>query len=152
MKKLLVVAVVLTSGCVNEDRVFTQGRLQDLCNEAIPICGQTAACTLDEREFLKGQFPGGARVIVRTEFEDQTLFARFLLSELNFPGTEFVIQAFSPNCGSYDDAQILNKDLFQEAGDDRILEFELDVAGRGDHLIEIFSDMTAEFSMTLSLD
>lgn len=148
----LILVLLATTGCVNDDRVFTQGRIQDLCNEAIPICGRSAACGLDDREFLKGRFPGGKRVIVRTEFEDQKLIARFLLDDLNFPGTEFVIQAFSPNCDSFDDVQHRNRDLFQLAGDDQILDFELDVSGRGDHLVEIFSDMTADFTMTFTLE
>lgn len=143
---------VLLGGCVDDSRVFTQGRIEDLCNEAIPICGRQAACTLGNDEFFSGRFPGGQRVVARTEFEDQTMVIRFQLDDLAFPGTELLVQAYSPDCGSYDEEHPRNVDLFDLAGDDRIIEYRLDVPGRGDHLIEIFSDMSASYDMTLTLD
>lgn len=152
--KLTAVFIVVTfgAGCVDDSRLFTQGRIQDLCNESIPICGRQAACALDDGEFFAGRFPGGQRVITRTEFEDQRLIVRFLLDEMVFPGTEILVQAYTPDCGDFDEAHPQNVDLFRLAGDDRILQFELDVAGRGDHLVEIFSDMSASYSMTFELE
>jgi hypothetical protein len=139
-------------GCVNDDRVFTQGRLQDLCNESIPICGRTAACALDDQEFIRGRFPGGQRLVVQTEFPEQRLNARFLLDELNFPGTEISVQAFSTNCEDFDRTIHKDRDLFQLAGDDRIIDFNLALPGRGDHLVEVFSDMDAAFTMTVEIE
>ena len=39
--------------------------------------------------------------------------------------------------------------LFDLAGDDGIIEAHLDVEGRGDHLVEFFSDMTARFLLVI---
>lgn len=152
MRKLCLVPVFLLLGCVNDDRVFTQGRIQDLCNEAIPVCGRTAGCTVDDREFIRGNFPGGQRFIVRTEFPDQRLIARFLLDEMNFPGTEMLVQAYSSDCGDYDETLHTDRDLFQLAGDDRIIDFDLSLPDRGDHLVEVFSDMNAAFTLSMSLE
>ena len=153
MKRIACILCLLAaSGCVDDSRVFTQGRIEDLCNEAIPICGRQAACTLNNDEYFSSRFPGGQRVVTRTEFPDQKLTIRFQLDDLAFPGTELLVQAYSPDCGSYDEEHPRNVDLFSLAGDDRIIEFTLDVAGRGDHLVEIFSDMSASYDMTLSLD
>ncbi|MEZ4459909.1 MAG: hypothetical protein R3E66_09300 [bacterium] len=153
MKRVAIfISVWALSGCVDDSRVFTQGRIEDLCNESIPLCGRQAACTLGNDEFFSSRFPGGQRVIVRTEFPDQTLNVRFQLDDLAFPGTELLVQAYSPDCGSYDEEHPRNIDLFELAGDDRIIEFNLDVPGRGDHLVEIFSDMSASYDMVLDLD
>jgi len=38
------------------------------------------------------------------------------------------------------------------AGDDRVLAFELDLPGRGDHLLEVFSDMSATYQMTTTVE
>ncbi len=153
MKLISVIFVLfVASGCVDDSRVFTQGRIEDLCNESIPICGRQAACILGGDEFFSGRFPGGQRVIARTEFEKQEMIIRFLLDDLAFPGTEIQVLAYSPDCGSYDEEHPRNIDLFELAGDDRVIEFKLDVATRGDHLVEIFSDMSASYDMTLTLD
>ncbi len=153
MKSLPVIFVLFAAvGCVDDSRVFTQGRIEDLCNESIPICGRQAACILGDDEFFSGRFPGGQRVIARTEFEKQDMVVRFLLDDLAFPGTEIQVLAYSPECGSYDEEHPRNVDLFELAGDDRVLEFKLDVGTRGDHLVEIFSDMSASYDMTISLD
>lgn len=149
---LLSLLVLPVLGCVDDTRLFTEGRIEDLCNEAIPICGSQAACTLDNNEFFNGEFPGGQRYIVRTEFEDQKMFARFLLDDLAFPGTEILVKAFTPDCGDFDQKHPRNVDLFDLAGDDRVLEFEIDLPGRGDHLVEVFSDMSATYYMTFDVE
>ncbi len=43
-------------------------------------------------------------------------------------------------------------DVFARAGDDRTLEFTLPTGGRGDHLLEIFSDMSAEWLITAEVE
>ena len=151
-KLLLALGALVMTGCVDDSRLFTEGRIEDLCNESIPVCGRTAACTLDNSEFFRGEFPGGQRYIVRTEFEDQKMFARFLLDDLAFPGTEILVKAFTPDCGDFDQKHPRNVDLFDLAGDDRVLEFEIDLPGQGDHLVEVFSDMSATYLMTFDVE
>ncbi len=140
------------TGCVNDDRVFTQGRIEDLCNESIPVCNRKATCLMGNDEFFSGQFPSGQYLLVRTEFEDMKLIARFLLDEMTFPGTEMLVKIYTPDCSDFEEDHPQNVDLFDLAGDDRIIEFELDAAGRGDHLVEIFSDMSASYKMTLEVE
>ena len=139
-------------GCINNGDIFAEGRLEDTCNDAIPICNTQAACTLQNDEFYSGSFPGGLRIVTRTETENANIVVRFLLNEMNFPGTEILVQARTPDCGDYDEKHPKDIDLFRLAGDDRILEFQLEMPGKGDHLVEIFSDMAAEYLMTTEVE
>jgi len=143
--------VIVATGCVDDTRLFTEGRLEDPCNNAIPICNTQAQCTLHGENFYGGEFPGGLRFIVRSEADESTMFVRFLLDEMIFPGTEMLVHAKTPDCGDFDEKHVKNRDLFDLAGDDRVIEFDIDLPGRGDHLLEVFSDMSASYQMTTTV-
>ncbi len=139
-------------GCVTAEEAFVGPRLQDLCNASIPVCSVQASCVLGEGRFLRTTFPGGERLIVRTEEPEQTLVLRMFLSDERFPGTELVVQAYSPTCAGYDEDHLRDVDIFRVAGDDRVLEFHLRLPEKGDHLVEVFSDMTATYLLTVDIE
>ena len=139
-------------GCLDDESTFTQGRLEDPCNGSIPICRTQAACVLEQDEYFRGTFPGGVRKIVRNDTDKTTLVVRILLTEPLFPGTELLIQAYSPGCGQFKEAHVQDIDLFNFAGDDRTMEFQLDLEGQGDHLLEIFSDMSSDYILAILLE
>ena len=145
-------ALVLCAGCIDDESIFTQGRLENLCNQSIPACATQAACVLGNKDFYRGQFPGGLRIIVRSELDQAALIVRFLLTEQLFPGTEILVQARTVDCGDVVEEHPQDIDLFELAGQDRTLDFELDFPGKGDHLVEIFSDMSAEYLMTTTVE
>lgn len=149
---LLLVCAALATGCIDDTRLFTQGRLEDPCNNAIPICNTQAGCTIHNESFYESEFPGGSRFIVRSEGEKNTLIARFLLDDMIFPGTEMLVQVKTPDCGDFEEEHVQNRDLFELSGDDRVLEYILDLPGRGDHLLEVFSDMSATYQMTTTVE
>jgi len=157
MNRSLAIAIVLAlavacSGCVSDDDLFSSGRIENLCNESIPACDVQAACVLDNETFYAGSFPGGQRVIVRSQTAHPHFVVRFLLQEMLFPGTEMLVEAYTPDCGAFDKEHPQDVDLFRRAGDDRILEYDLEPTGRGDHLVEIFSDMSADYQMTITVE
>jgi len=140
------------AGCATDVDIFTDGRLEDRCGGALPACGQTAGCVMTRDEYFRGEFPGGQRFIVRTETEEARFRARTLIVDGTFPGTLFRIRAFDVGCGGFDEGRaetVGGRDLFDAAGDDGILDYRLDVEGKGDHLVEIFSDMAATFYLTV---
>lgn len=145
-------AILMCASCSSDEGVFTDGRLEDPCNASIPVCSTQAACVLDSDEYYRSEFPGGARLLVRTETENAKMIVRVLLDEPLFPGTEFRIQAFEPGCGNFDEQHIKDVDLFQVAGDDRLIELELELVGRGDHLLEVFSDMSSTYLLAYVID
>jgi hypothetical protein len=150
---LLTLAFFGPGGCVNDEAIFTQGRLQNPCNTAVPICRVRGSCVLRGDEYVRGKFPGGFRAIVQNDaLPEGRVVVRLLLTEMIAPGTELHVQLHSPDCGGVDEAHPRNIDLFEYAGRDRTVEFHLDLDGRGDHLLEIFSDMTAEYLLAITVE
>ena len=148
----LLCLVAWMSSCGSEEGSFTRGRLEARCNESIPACDTQAACILSNNDYYDGQFPGGQKVLVRTDTKDATLVARFLLTDMSFPGTEFQVVAHSVGCDSFDELHLVDIDIFNYAGDDRIIQAELELDGAGDHLVSIYSDMNASYLMTLTIE
>lgn len=139
-------------GCSDDESAFIQGRLENRCNGAIPVCGFQAACVLGADQFIRGRFPGGQRVIVRTQTDPTQIRTRFLLLDQKFPGSEIAVRAFDTGCGDFDEEQAVDRDLFDLAGDDGIIEYTLEVEGRGDHYVDVFSDMTSDFIFKVELE
>lgn len=149
MKRLLPLFLL---ACQTQEAEFTEGRLENLCAGAVPVCDLKASCVLADDEFVRGQLPGAQRLIVRSDRDDMRAVVRILLDEQVYPGTELLLQAFSPGCGDLDQVQLLDVDLFDRAGDDRILQFTLELPEKGDHLLEFFSDMTARYLLTVDTE
>ena len=137
-------------GCTTAEEIFTEGRIENRCNDSVPVCGSQAGCVLGTDQFLAGRFPGGQRVVARTETDLTRVVVRFLLIDRVFAGTQIITRAYDTGCTDFDDKRHEDRDLFELSGDEGILEFHLDVEGRGDHLIEVFSDMGSGFLMTVT--
>jgi len=138
--------------CVDAEGQFTDGRLEDLCNGVVPVCNVRASCVLSPSRFLRSSFPGGQQVVVRSEDPDKKLIVRIFFTKMIYPGTELVVQAHSPDCAGLDTEQIVDVDIFELAGDDVTLEFELDIPEVGDHLLEVFGDLSAGYLMTVDIE
>ena len=138
-------------GCTAEES-FTSGRLQPLCEELIPVCSTKASCVLDQQSVLDAEFPGGHRFIVHSIDDDRTLVLRMLLADEVFPGTELFIRTYTPGCLDFKEERLLDVDFFDMAGADGILEFHFPLGGRGDHLVELFSDMSARYLLAVELE
>lgn len=148
---LLAAGVVgLSAGCVSDEAVFTQGRLEVLCEESLPVCATRASCMLDGDSYLRSTFPGGVRAIVRNDYDEDTAVVEILLTEALAPGTELQVELQSPNCGRVEEERLIDVDLIEEAGSDRKFIFELDFQGRGDHLLSVFSDMNASYLLSVT--
>lgn len=140
------------AGCATSEEIFTRGRIENRCNGSIPVCDDLAACVLSEEQYLRGQFPGGQKLIVRTENDRARLITRFLLVDERYPGTTIFVRAYSTGCGDYSEGLAEDVDLFKLAGGDGIIEYGLNVTGLGDHLVQIFSDMSAEFLFRVDIE
>jgi len=146
---ILLWATLAAAGCASEEEIFTEGRIENRCNESIPICGYQASCVLGEDAFLRAQFPSGHRMIVRSEVDPVRLRVRLLFTEESFPGTELLVRAYSTGCADYDEHSVTGEDVFEQLTGGDAAEYELDVTGRGDHMVEVFSDMAAEFLLVI---
>ncbi len=145
-------AALLGGACVSSEDAFVDGRLERLCGQAIPACGVQASCVLDERGYVEGAFPGGLRLLVQTDGEAASLRVRIYMTTMSFPGTELLVQANTPDCAELDEVHLVDEDdIFAVAGDDRIFDWTLELPGRGDHLLELFSDMSGDYLLTVDI-
>ncbi len=151
-RSVLAVLAFALLACESQEDSFIGRRLEDLCAGSVPVCELRAACVLDADEYVRGDFPGAQRFVVRAEAEDEPLVVRLLLTEMVYPGTELLIRLNAPACAAAEEAHLVDVDVFARAGDDRTLEFTLPTGGRGDHLLEIFSDMSAEWLITAEVE
>lgn len=124
-------------------------RLPNLCSESYATCSVTAGCALDDAHYVEGTFPGARRVVVFSEAEDTTYRVRLYLPTTEAPGTELLVQLYEPDC-TLDTvaarAHLQDVDLIAEAGPDRTLRFDdLVVTQPGEHLLELYSDMSASY-------
>ena len=152
-RALFLLSLSLTiSGCLSREENFTQGRLRAACESATPICSGRATCTLSPKRYLEGTFPGAERAILYLQHPRSQVTVRMLLAEQVYPGTELLVRVHELGCASAEEEQLVDVDIFRRAGDDRILNFTFDVDGRGDHLIEFFSDMSARYTVTVDVE
>ncbi|MEM6961698.1 MAG: hypothetical protein AAF550_08150 [Myxococcota bacterium] len=138
-------------GCASGEDLFTGSRLENLCNEALPICNSRAGCLLREDEYIRGQFPGGQQYIFNTPTDSSRIRIRLHLVDQVFAGTELLFRASDVGCNGFDQELKQDVDLFRLAGDSQTITEVLEVEGRGEHLIEVFSDMTSGFLITTTL-
>lgn len=149
---IVVVTLLVMGGCASEEDIFAGARIENLCNDALPVCGQRAGCVLIGSEYIRARFPGGQRFIVRTPTANSHLIVRILLVDQVFPGTELLVRAGNTGCDGFDEILQQDVNLFDVAGDSQVLEKELEVVGRGDHLVEVFSDMATGYLLTVEVD
>jgi len=146
---VVLLTVAALAGCADEQEIFTSGRLENRCNESIPVCGYQASCVLGDDQYLRAQFPSGHRMIVRSEADPVRLRVRLLFTDESFPGTELLVRAYATGCADYDEHSVTGEDVFDQLTGGDEAEYELDVTGRGDHMVEVFSDMAAEFLLVV---
>ena len=150
---LLSMAVTVTvSACQSGAEAFIDNRLLSVCDEAYQICGFPAGCVLDRDHYIEGVFPGSRRFVVVTESRDVKITVRLYFETQVAPGTQLLIHAYEPDCTvnkSKAETILENVDIFKKAGSDRMLEFEMETADEGEHLVELSSDAAAEYLLVV---
>jgi hypothetical protein len=150
---LLVLAVAALSGCfADAEGAFTDGRALEPCASTIPVCSATASCVLSDTNYTEGSFAQGAtrRVIVRTTGEATIDVALYFVTE-GSPGVDTEIAWSEVGCRDRASVSSDGKDLFAEAGADRVWHRSRKVTTAGDHLVEVFSDAQADYLLRVSV-
>ncbi|MCP4606126.1 MAG: hypothetical protein GY847_37375 [Proteobacteria bacterium] len=141
--------------CQTAEDAFIGNRLLTLCGDAYWICNVPSGCVLDDDHYSKKVFPDTHRVVIATEEPELEIRVRLFLSKMESPGTELLVQLYEPDCTqdiNLARAHLTDIDLFEEAGDDRMLIFDLMAMQEGEHLLEIYSDASAEFLLIVEPD
>ena len=148
----LILGFILAVGCQTPEEEFAAGRLEKLCDGAVPVSSVQAACIVDDDDYLAARFPGGQRFVIQSNELDTKAVVRLYFEEMIFPGTEFQLKLYGPGCAALETLQVLDVDLFERAGDNRIVQFTLPVDESGDHLLEVYSDMAASYLLIVDLE
>ena len=149
----MLAAAAFFCACETAKEAFVGDRLLDVCDEAYWICNYPTGCVIDQDHYVEGVFPGVERLVVETEEPETELKVRMFLSEMKSPGTELLVQVYEADCTLNEDlaqAHLIDIDLFEEAGDDRMLSFDFKVLEPGEHLVELYSDSSAGYLLYIN--
>ena len=152
MKRFL---LLLLCGCnlgLGAEDNFKGGLTRDRCDGTFPICQTTAGCTMGTGRYIEGAFPGARQFIVPAPEEAVIRVHIFFKSQM-FNGIDTEILWYEPGC--FDDVYRYaseGRDIFQEAGNDKVFTQEQQVFLEGDHLVEVFSDAVAEYIIKVEVE
>ena len=139
------ILLLVLVGCGGAEETFTDGRTLKGCVGAIPVCSTSGGCVLDNQSYAHGAFQQGGtlRAIVQTTGAADVEVALYFRTEES-PGTDTEIAWSEVGCRERFSAQSDGRDVFVEAGNDRVWKRKQRLTTAGDHLIEVFSDAQAE--------
>jgi hypothetical protein len=129
---------------------FAGARDENVCDSTIPVCNTTGGCVLDEDHYLKGEFPGTRRFVVRTHGE-AAVKVRLYFDMPKSPGADTNIYVYECGCVERFAFETAGRDIFREAGPDQQFDWETKVYQGGDHLVEINSDAVSSFYLRVDV-
>ncbi|MEL7368147.1 MAG: hypothetical protein AAFN74_04480 [Myxococcota bacterium] len=142
----------LSVGCgVGPESNFTLGLELDRCDGTFPVCQTTAGCILTPDRYLEGSFPGARQFIVPSLAEAVITVDIFFQTQVA-TGIDTEILWSEPGCFDAYQFRSDGRDIFFEAGNDRILSVSQQVFLDGDHLVEVFSDAVADYLLRVRVD
>lgn len=143
-RALAVFALLAGAGCGDRRADFLQGRVEDACNEAWPVCDTVAGCILGPESYREGRFPGDARFIVRLA-EPSIVRVSFFLEEVGAAGALTVITFHEDGCRARIREELGGRTFVGEAERFGFVGREAQLNGVGDHLISLESDAQARY-------
>jgi hypothetical protein len=130
---------------------FAGARDENVCDSTIPVCNTTGGCVLDEDHYLKGEFPGTRRFVVRTHGEAKVK-VRVYFDMPKSPGADTNIYVYESGCVERFAFETAGRDIFREAGPDQEFSWETKVYQEGDHLVEINSDAVSSYYLRVDVE
>ena len=151
MRRLVLAPLLLSAGCgLSAAENFSRGLTRDRCDGTYPICASTAGCVMGENRYLEGAFPGSREVIVPAPAESLITVRLFFVTQ-GAHGLDTRILIHEPGCIDTYEWASEGRDIFLEAGSDRVLEVRREVFLEGDHLVEVASDAVADYAFTVEV-
>jgi len=139
---ILTFAWILTA-CASAEEEFIGDRLLNICDKPYHLCSFPTDCVLDGDHYVEGVFPSARRFTVVTSDTNTVMSIRFFLTGMQAPGSELWLQFYEADCTlnpPLGRLQLEDADIFDDAGDDRMLTYELEISQPGEHVFEIYSD------------
>ncbi len=129
---------------------FAGARDENICDSTIPVCNTTGGCVLDEDHYIKGEFPGTRRFVIRTHGE-AVVNVRLYFDMPKSPGADTNIYVYESGCVERFAYETAGRDIFREAGPDQEFDWEAKVYQDGDHLVEINSDAVSGYYLRVDI-
>ena len=144
--------VLAVVGCgTGPESNFTLGLELDRCDSTFAECGTSAGCILTEEEYLEGSFPGTREFIVPA-IEEAVITVDIFFRTQVATGVDTEILWNEPGCFDQYQFRSNGRDIFFDAGNDRILSVSQQVFLSGDHLVQVFSDAVADYLLRVRVD
>ena len=135
---------ILAAGCEGVREQFIGTRIDDDCSGAWNVCSTTVGCFMGDRSYLEGRFPGKNKVATQI-FEPSELTVSLHLFETSGAGDETVFNFFEASCASRVRVPVTGKTLMAENEKVGWVSRKAELAGIGDHLIEVESDARTRY-------
>jgi hypothetical protein len=107
-------------------------------------------CLLGDTSYVTGRFPGHNRVAIRI-FEPSEVKVSLFLTEATAAGKETVINFWEDRCRARSREVIDGRALLGETERLGFLERKAELAGTGDHMIEVDSDAHANYFLKVDV-
>lgn len=149
--RALALALLLPACRFGSEAAFAGERILDTCDAEIPVCNTTAGCRLvEEDHYTEGAFPGLKQVIVPTAGE-AIVRVELYWRDQKAAGADTEIVWFEPACTELFTYQSQGANIFEDTNAQGVFVQEKRVFQRGDHLVEVRSDATAEYLLRVSV-
>ncbi|MHB1845034.1 MAG: hypothetical protein ACYCWW_09400 [Deltaproteobacteria bacterium] len=150
-KRFLALALcAAATSCGSPKDAWIAGRILDPCGGSWPVCNTVVGCPLDSSSYAEGKFPGTAQYLVQTP-GPATVTIHLFLDEVTAAGSEATLTWFETGCTSRFQTQVTGAVFVGESQNLGEFQRSEQLAGAGDHLIQIQSDATASYSVKVDI-
>jgi hypothetical protein len=112
------------------------------------MCSVNADCILDAAGYLEGVFPGTRRFVMQNTTPDAEVGLRLFFMNVDAKGTEIFVRLTQPNCEvdtETGEFHFEGSDVEARVREEGVLSLTLTLPDRGEYLVEMYADATADF-------
>lgn len=140
----LAIALLLASGCGSPKDAFIAGRALDPCGGSWPVCNTVVGCPLAAGSYAAGSLPTTVGYLVQTS-GPATVAVHIYIDQVTAAGSQTLLTWFETGCSSRFQTQVTGADFVGESQQQGDFVRSQELAGAGDHLIQLQSDATAHY-------
>ncbi len=143
-------AAIRLAACGSPKDAWVGGRIQDPCGGSWPVCNSVVGCPLDSTSFAEGKLPATTGYLVRTP-GPATVTIHLFLDSVTSAGNQTILTWYETGCTSRFQTEATGSVFVGEAQNLGEFARSQQLAGAGDHLIQIQSDATASYSIKVDV-
>ena len=141
---------LVMGGCTGGKDAFLDGRIEDSCNQAWPVCSTVAGCLLGTQSYMSGRFPGTAQFIVQLA-EPSSVSISVYLDGVTSTGTEASLTYYESGCQGRVPNKVTGTEFTKESDQVGFFTRSASLQDIGDHLVTFRSDAQAEYVLKVDV-